>query len=60
MGTRTPSGGSLDGLVILDLTRMFSGPYGAMVLTDRGACTIKIEPPGDGEATRRLLAGDQR
>ena len=36
---------------------MLSGPYGAMILTDLGARTIKVEPPGQGEATRALLAG---
>jgi len=33
-----------------------SGPYGAMILTDLGARTIKVEPPGSGEGTRALLA----
>ena len=48
----------LAGLTILDLTHMLSGPYGAMLLADLGARTIKVEPPGQGEATRQLLQGD--
>lgn len=48
----------LEGVVILDLTHMLSGPYGTMLLTDLGARTIKVEPPGSGEGTRQLLAGD--
>lgn len=50
---------SLHGVVVLDLTHMLSGPYGAMLLTDLGARTIKIEPPGVGEGTRQLLAGSK-
>ncbi len=46
---------SLSDVVILDLTHMLSGPYGAMLLTDLGARTIKVEPL-HGEATRQLLA----
>lgn len=48
----------LEGITILDLTHMLSGPYGTMLLTDMGARTIKVEPPGQGEATRQLLATD--
>ena len=48
---------ALQGLTILDLTHMLSGPYGALLLADLGARTIKIEPPGRGEGTRRLLEG---
>ena len=47
----------LNGVRILDLTHMLSGPYGAMILADLGAETIKIEPL-HGEGTRRLLAKD--
>jgi crotonobetainyl-CoA:carnitine CoA-transferase CaiB-like acyl-CoA transferase len=46
----------LQGLLLLDLTHMLSGPYGTMMLTDLGARTIKVEPPGQGEGTRQLLS----
>lgn len=48
----------LEHITVLDLTHMLSGPYGTMLLTDLGARTIKVEPPGTGEGTRALLAGD--
>ena len=47
----------LAGIRILDLTHMLSGPYGAMILADVGADTIKVEPLA-GEGTRKLLAAD--
>ncbi len=47
----------LQGLRVLDLTHMLSGPYGAMILADLGAETIKVEPL-HGEGTRKLLASD--
>ena len=51
---------ALEDIVLLDLTHMLSGPYGAMLLTDLGAQTIKVEPPGRGEGTRALQAKDPK
>jgi crotonobetainyl-CoA:carnitine CoA-transferase CaiB-like acyl-CoA transferase len=48
---------ALKNIRILDLTHMLSGPFGAMILADLGAETIKIEPL-HGEGTRKLLARD--
>ncbi|MCH1930381.1 CoA transferase [Shewanella sp. A25] len=49
----------LAGIRIIDLTHMLSGPYGAMILSDMGADTIKVEPL-QGEGTRKLLATDPK
>jgi len=49
----------LKNIRILDLTHMLSGPYGAMILADLGAETIKVEPL-QGEGTRKLLANDTK
>lgn len=49
----------LEGIRILDLTHMLSGPYAGMILADLGAETIKVEPL-TGEGTRALLAKDPR
>ncbi|HLV77757.1 MAG TPA: CaiB/BaiF CoA-transferase family protein [Marinobacter sp.] len=49
---------SLDNFTMLDLTHMLSGPFGAMLLTDLGMNTIKVEPPATGEGTRKLLANN--
>jgi crotonobetainyl-CoA:carnitine CoA-transferase CaiB-like acyl-CoA transferase len=46
------AGGPLDGLVILDFTRVLSGPYCTMLLADMGARVIKVEHPGHGDDTR--------
>ena len=42
----------LDGITILDFTRVLSGPYCTMQLADMGARVIKIEQPGKGDDTR--------
>jgi formyl-CoA transferase/CoA:oxalate CoA-transferase len=42
----------LDGVLVVDLTRVLSGPYCTMLLADMGARVIKIEQPGRGDDTR--------
>ena len=44
--------GALAGIRVLDLTRVVSGPYAAMILGDHGAEVIKVEEPGRGDETR--------
>ncbi len=42
----------LEGLRVVDLTRVLSGPYCTMHLGDMGAEVIKVEQPGKGDDTR--------
>ncbi|MGH9371958.1 MAG: CaiB/BaiF CoA transferase family protein, partial [Vicinamibacterales bacterium] len=42
----------LDGVTLLDFSRVLSGPYCTMLLGDMGARVIKIEQPGCGDDTR--------
>ena len=47
-----PVPGALDGIFVVDLSRVLAGPIVAMTLGDLGADVIKVESPG-GDDTRR-------
>lgn len=47
--------GALDGIVVLDLSRVLAGPWCTQTLGDLGAEVWKIEPPQGGDDTRSWM-----
>ena len=44
----------LNGILVIDLTRVLAGPYCTMILGDLGAEIIKVETPGSGDDARHF------
>ncbi len=48
------TGQALSGLIVLDLSQNISGPFCTRLLAGLGAEVIKIEPPGQGDPSRKM------
>jgi formyl-CoA transferase len=51
--TPAATAGPLAGLRVLELGQLIAGPFAGKTLSDLGADTIKIEPPGSGDPLRK-------
>jgi len=50
-------GKPLDGVRVLDLSRLLPGPYASLVLSDLGADVVKVEDPDPGDYLREISPG---
>jgi crotonobetainyl-CoA:carnitine CoA-transferase CaiB-like acyl-CoA transferase len=48
--------GALDGLKVLDLSRLAPGPFCSMLLADMGADVLLVEAPADGKLAPAIMA----
>jgi CoA:oxalate CoA-transferase len=53
----SPTRQPLDGVVVIDLSQIYNGPYATFLMAAAGATVIKIEPPGGEPLRRRGVVG---
>lgn len=57
-GSHAGADAPLDGVTVLDLTRLLPGPLAGMRLAALGAHVVKIEDKGAGDYAREMMLGD--
>ncbi|WP_329034224.1 CoA transferase [Streptomyces sp. NBC_00178] len=50
--TDSTASGPLDGITVLDFSRVLAAPMATQILAEQGATVIKVERPGGGDETR--------